>query len=89
MEPAASIINRLGGALNVAGVLGLSKSAPGKWLIDRRDGGSGGMIPQRHIEPLIRYARSQRIRLGPADFYPQLKGAGGSGPVAERERRAG
>jgi hypothetical protein len=70
MEPAASIIKMLGGVRIVADVLNVHRTAPVHWTRPRDKHGTDGRVPQRHIEPLIRYARSQGIALGPEDFYP-------------------
>src|SRR5262245_4864601 len=46
MEPAATIIRRLGGAAIVAAVVGTAVTAPYRWQYPRARGGTGGVIPQ-------------------------------------------
>ena len=58
-EPAYSVIEKLGGKSQVAGVLGIDKSALTRWCQSEQDGGTGGTIPQRHWRALIALGRAR------------------------------
>jgi hypothetical protein len=73
MEPAATIIRRLGGEKHVAYVTGTAYTAPYRWQYPRERGGTGGLIPQRHHATLIACARERRIRLSADDFMPRAE----------------
>lgn len=60
LEPAYSIIERLGGKTAVAEHLGLNKSALSRWCAPRPEG-TGGVIPQRHGPQVIEMARKKRV----------------------------
>lgn len=70
MEPAASIIRRLGGEAKVSEITGRGLTAPYKWQYAVEKGGTGGLIPQRLHRILLDYAEAQGIALSPADFLP-------------------
>jgi hypothetical protein len=70
MEPARSIIAKLGGEGVVAHLCRLSLSAPYRWQSPRLRGGTGGLIPQRHHRILIDFARARRIPLDAEEFLP-------------------
>jgi len=70
MEPARSIITKLGGEGAVALICGTALSAPYRWQYARERGGTGGLIPQRHHRPLMDYAQAQRIPLVAEEFLP-------------------
>lgn len=74
MEPAASIIKKLGGPGAVAEFLGTAKNAPYRWTYARERGGTGGIIPHWHHEALLRMASEKGLHLSPADFFPRTKG---------------
>lgn len=70
MEPASTIIKRLGGPPVVSKVTATAYTAPYRWQSPREKGGTGGTIPQRYHRALLDYARSRRIKLRAADFLP-------------------
>lgn len=74
MEPARSIIARLGGAAVVARITETAYTAPYRWQYPRSKGGSGGLIPQKHHRKLIDYARMNGVDLEPADFSEATEG---------------
>lgn len=51
-EPAFSVIEKLGGKRQVAGVLGVDKSTLTRWCQMPPDG-TGGTIPQKHWRTLM------------------------------------
>ncbi len=75
MEPAASIIRKLGGEAVVSRVTETAYTAPYRWQQPRDKGGTGGLIPQRHHPKLLAFAREQDLPLSPADFLPVTEGA--------------
>jgi hypothetical protein len=69
MEPAKSIIAKLGGEAKVAEITGTASTAPYRWQHSREKGGTGGRIPQKHINALLAYAREHGIALLPGEFF--------------------
>ncbi|CAB4136598.1 hypothetical protein UFOVP312_24 [uncultured Caudovirales phage] len=63
LEPAYTVIEKLGGKSAVSDALGLDKSTLSRWC-QPRPGGTGGLIPQRYWPQLIDMARDQRVRIG-------------------------
>lgn len=72
MEPAQSIIQKLGGPGLVSKITGTAYTAPWRWRAARERGGTGGVIPQRHHLVLLQYAQRHGIDLSPADFLPSV-----------------
>jgi hypothetical protein len=71
MEPARTIISRLGGAAKVRDLTGASINAPYRWQYAKDKGGTGGLIPQRYHRTLLDYAAANRINLKAEDFLPK------------------
>jgi hypothetical protein len=80
MEPAATIIKKLGGEAVVSKVTETAYTAPYRWQQPREKGGTGGLIPQRHHPRLLDYAEREKIPLSPADFLPVREGASCGAP---------
>lgn len=70
MEPANSIITRLGGTAAVQKATSISRYRVWRWTQPREKGGTGGLIPQRHHVALLDYARATDVPLTAADFLP-------------------
>ena len=70
MEPARTIIKRLGGEAVVARITNMAFTAPYRWQHSRAKGGTDGLIPQKHIPTLLEYARQNGIELSANDFLP-------------------
>lgn len=70
MEPARSIIRKLGGEANVALIVQRASTAPYRWQYPRDKGGTEGVIPQRYHPMLLDYARANGIDLKPEEFLP-------------------
>lgn len=68
MDPASSIIKRLGGEAVVSQITETAYTAPYRWQYSREKKGTGGVIPQRYHRTLLDYARSKGIRLRADDF---------------------
>jgi hypothetical protein len=70
MEPAKTIIEKLGGESVVSTITETAYTAPYRWQAAREKGGTGGLIPQRHHPKLLSYAQEHQIDLTPGDFLP-------------------
>lgn len=68
MEPASTIIKKLGGESLVSEITGTANTAPYRWQYAKEKGGTGGSIPQRHHRTLLDYARNNSINLQAEDF---------------------
>jgi hypothetical protein len=82
MEPAVTIIKKLGGAAAVAEIARTALSAPYRWQSPRHRGGTGGCIPQRHHRALLAFARKHGIALAADEFLPRLDAGTSSSEVA-------
>lgn len=69
LEPAKSVIKKLGGPERVAGITKANVSRVYRWMYPRERGGTGGMIPYSQAQKLIQFAGSEGIDLAPADFF--------------------
>jgi len=70
MEPAKTIVDRLGGASAVASITGVHRTRVYGWMRRREDGGTGGVIPFRHAQTLLIAAADKGIALDASDFLP-------------------
>lgn len=68
LEPAAGIVEMLGGPSRVARIVGIHRTRVSAWQIARARGGTGGTIPYKHQPALIQYAKANDIPLKPEDF---------------------
>lgn len=75
MEPAHSIIQRLGGPAAVSARLGTSYTAPYRWQHPLEKGGTGGLIPQKHHRSLLALAAELGVELSADDFLAPLEPA--------------
>jgi hypothetical protein len=73
MEPAYTIIKRLGGEAAVSRATGTAYTAPYRWQHPVDKGGTGGLIPQKHHPALLEFARRHGKELAPADFLPPAR----------------
>ena len=69
MEPAKSIIAKLGGEAEVARITGTAYTAPYRWQYSIAKGGTGGRIPQKHAIALLAHARVHGIEIGAEEFF--------------------
>lgn len=69
LEPAATVVFRLGGVAAVADATGVHWSRVYSWMSPKAIGGTGGLIPHRHHAKLLAYARKHKKRLRPQDFF--------------------
>lgn len=70
LEPAASIVDRLGGFSAVAKLCNLHFTQVWRWTQPRSKKGTGGTIPQRHHLLLLAVAKKAGTPLAAADFLP-------------------
>ena len=75
LEPAHSIVKKLGGAGIVADITGLSRVQIYRWQYPRQKGGTGGTIPYSYVETLLAEAKSKGVALEPSDFFPAQQAA--------------
>lgn len=71
MEPAKTVIDKLGGAQAVADFLGVSPVRVYCWTYPRTRGGTGGLIPAKHQAKLLQMADRLGIRLRAADLIQE------------------
>lgn len=70
MEPASSIIEKLGGEAVVRRITGTAFTAPYRWQHAKEKGGTGGTIPQKYHRLLLEHALAHNVQLTAADFLP-------------------
>lgn len=70
MEPASTIVRALGGPTLVAKIAGVHRTRVSNWCRPKDKGGTGGVIPFKHVPALIAAAREQGSNLSASDFLP-------------------
>jgi len=70
MEPASTIIKKLGGPSKVALIAGVHRTRVSNWKRPSDKGGTGGIIPFKHVPKLLEAAASQKVPLSASDFLP-------------------
>ena len=73
MEPASTIITKLGGPSAVAKHIRIHRTRVSKWQSPREAGGTGGMIPVKHIPSLVSLGKEIGVDLSADDFLPFVK----------------
>lgn len=68
MEPAATIIEKLGGHRAVSEALGVAYTAPYRWTYPRERGGTDGRVPAKYHRSLLNLAAEAGVALSPADL---------------------
>lgn len=68
-EPARSVVTKLGGVRATARILDIAPSAVSRWMDDRANKGTGGVVPQKHWKTLLIHAKKERIKLSESDLY--------------------
>lgn len=69
MEPATTIIARLGGIKEVSRATGTAYTAPYRWRQPVEKGGTGGCIPQKHWTALLNLADERGVQLSVEDLF--------------------
>lgn len=75
MDVATRIIEKFGGAYALADKLGCRPSTVYRWTLPKKRGGTGGHVPQRQHQKLLKLARKHSISLSYADFMPKDEAA--------------
>ncbi|MGP3699214.1 hypothetical protein [Rhodobacter sp. NSM] len=70
MEPARTIITKLGGPSKVAEIVGIHRTRVYSWMRPRIKGGTGGLIPMWHVPALMAAAAEAGVHIAAADFVP-------------------
>lgn len=70
LEPAESIISKLGGPAVVASVVAVHRTRVSNWKRPKEKGGTGGLIPQQYHRLLLDHAEANSIELRAEDFLP-------------------
>lgn len=71
MEPAQTIVKKLGGPNAVAAIAGVHRTRVSNWMREKSAGGTGGVIPFKHVPTLLAAAAQRDIALSPLDFFPK------------------
>ena len=74
MEPAQTIIDRMGGPNEVARITGAHRTRVSNWKRPKESGGTGGMIPFKHVPALLKAADEKGVELSADDFLPPAGG---------------
>lgn len=72
MEPAHTIIVKLGGPTAVAEAIGVHRTRVSNWMRPREKGGTGGVIPHWRVPALIELAAKKSVDLALSDFAPVI-----------------
>lgn len=73
MEPAKSIVDKLGGPNAVAKIANVHRTRVSNWTRAKGAGGTGGTIPFKHVPSLLAAAKEKGIDLSADDFLPALE----------------
>jgi len=73
MEPAQTIIRNLGGPNVVARIAGVHRTRVSNWMRPKESGGTGGMVPFKHVPAMIAAAKEKGIELSADDFLPRAE----------------
>lgn len=63
--PAARVIRKCGGIAATAELIDRDRSVVNRWLLPKESGGTGGIIPAQHQQPLL----DKNLDLKPEDFF--------------------
>lgn len=88
MEPAQTIIRKLGGPSAVAKIVDVHRTRVSSWQRPRTSGGTDGRVPQGHIGTLLEHAKRHGIPLRLADFFAKPRRAAARIRQARRSRAA-
>lgn len=70
LEPAHSVISKLGGIAQVVEATGVHRTRVYSWRRAKADRGTDGLIPQKHHPVLLDFARKRGVPLTADDFLP-------------------
>ncbi len=69
LEPARTIIGKLGGPEKVARITGRHVSRVYRWMYPTDRGGTGGIIPHGEARKMLAFAEDEGLPLAPSDFF--------------------
>lgn len=69
LEPAKTVIARVGGVDKAAAITGKHVSRIYRWMYGKERGGTGGFVPHEDAVKLLEAAASESLPLAPADFF--------------------
>lgn len=69
LDPAASVISRLGGVAQVASITGRDVSRIYRWMAPKSTGGTGGRIPHDDAIKMLQHAREKGLPLTAEEFF--------------------
>lgn len=69
LNPAKSIISKLGGAPAVAEITGKHPSRVYRWMQPKEAGGTGGLIPNKEAMKILDAASKRGVALDPSEFF--------------------
>jgi hypothetical protein len=70
LDPAASVIRKLGGAIETSKIAGVSHTRVYRWRLPKERDGTGGTIPHEHWSVLLKAAVERGIDLTVNDLLP-------------------
>jgi hypothetical protein len=77
LDPAYTVIQKLGGLQNAAKASGVSENRVWRWQLPRKRGGTDGLVPTKRQQLILDWAARHNVDLRPADFFvdrPQRRG---------------
>ena len=80
LDPARSIISKLGGVEVVSSITGKHVSRVYRWMYPRERGGTGGLIPTPDARIILEYAGENDVPLEAAEFFafPEAEATSGA-----------
>jgi hypothetical protein len=66
------VIDLLGGTQKVQEIVGIGRVQVWRWTASKEQGGTGGVIPQRHHRAILAYCRKNRIDVPAWLFLPDV-----------------
>lgn len=72
MEPASTIIKKLGGATLVSKGINVHRTRVYKWMWPKERQGTGGIIPHWQIPKILNYAKKIGVPLSEYDFVKKI-----------------
>src|SRR5262245_42824532 len=94
LEPAKTVVQKLAGtdsvtseAINiVAKAANVDRTRVFRWMKPKDVGGTGGLVPGKHHQTLLDWARKNNKPLQPVDFFVRLEKARASPKPTGKER---
>lgn len=69
MTSVEKIAKKVGGLIKLGRLARVHKSTPYRWTVPVKQGGTAGVIPQRHQKAIIKNAAKLGITIKPIDFF--------------------